>query len=154
MSYLDRNLLPGERIIFRTKKSLIIFFYPAVLALLSVFACDFMLNNPVLAILYWIPALVTVIFWAYVGLEYLTSEYAVTDKRVMMREGFFTRHANELRVASISQINVDQSLIAQILNYGTVSINAFGAYDSYPLISKPFTFQKSVNEQIDKQTTR
>lgn len=149
MSYMDKNLLPDERILFRTKKHIIIFFVPVVLTILAVFATYYMRANPILAQVQTAPWLVTLIFWAYMGLDYMTSEYAVTNKRVMMREGFFNRHATEMRLAAISQVNVDQSLAGQLFDYGTVSLNAFGAYDSFPLIAKPFLFQKYVNEQLD-----
>jgi uncharacterized membrane protein YdbT with pleckstrin-like domain len=149
MSYIDRNLLADEQILFRVRKSFIIFFLPVIVAIFAVYAANYMHNNPILAKLAFIPWLVTSIFWCYVGLEYFTSEYAVTTKRVMMREGFFYRHANEVRLSTISQVKVDQSLLGQILDYGTISINAFGAYDSFPLISHPFLFQKYVNQQLD-----
>lgn len=149
MSYIDRNLLPDEKILFRTKKHLIIFFFPMVLAIFSIYATNYMHHNFILTKVEFAPWVVTLIIWCYVGLEYLTSEYAVTNKRVMMREGFFNRHANEVRLATISQVNVDQSLLGQLLNYGIVSINAFGAYDSYPTIDHPFEFQKYVNQQLD-----
>jgi uncharacterized membrane protein YdbT with pleckstrin-like domain len=149
MSYIDRNLLSDERILFRVRKHYIIFFVPIVIALFSVYAANYMHNNLILAKLVFVPVLVALIVWAYVGLEYVTSEYAVTTKRVMMREGFFYRHANEVRLTTISQVKVDQSLLGQLLNYGTISINAFGAFDSFPLISHPFEFQKQVNQQLD-----
>ena len=149
MSYIDRNLLPSERIMFRTKRSKILFFYPLVLLVLSIYVTSYMLQNPILAKVVLAPWIVTGILFAYAFLEYATSEYAVTDKRIMMREGFFTRRANEVRLTAISQVNVDQTLIGQILNYGTVSINAFGASDAYPLISHPHQFQRTVNQQID-----
>lgn len=150
MSYIDRNLLPDETILFRTKKHLIIFFYPLVLAIFGAYAYEYMINNEILQRIAWAPTAVILIFWAYVGLEYMTSEFAVTNKRVMMREGFFVRHANEMRITTISQVNVDQSLIGQMLDYGMVSINAFGAFDAYSMIAHPYTFQKAVNEQLDK----
>lgn len=150
MSYIDKNLLSDERVIFRTKKHLIIFFYPIVLFIFSIFATYYMRNNSILTNLQWAPWLVTLIFWIYTWLEYITSEFAVTDKRVMMREGFFTRHANEMRLATISQVNVDQTLLGQMLNYGTVSINAFGAFDAYTMIARAAEFQKYVNDNLDK----
>lgn len=149
MSYIDRNLLPSETIIFRTRKSIIIFLVPVLLTILAVAVTPYMLNNPLLAKLIFAPWVVIFLYWSVNLLEYFTSEYAVTDKRIMMREGFFTRHANEMRLTAISQVNVDQSLVGMMLNYGTVSINAFGAYDAYPLISSPFRFQKTVNQQLD-----
>lgn len=150
MSYIDRNLLPDEQVIFRTKKHIIIFLSPLLLTVFLLYAAYYMHNNPILINLEWAPLVVAFIFWANVGLEYMTSEFVVTSKRVMMREGFFTRHTNELRLAAISQVVVDQSIIGQIFNYGAVSINAFGAYDSFSVLSKPYGFQKSVNEQMDK----
>ena len=148
MSYIDRNLLPGERIIFRTKKHIILFLWPVIWTLFAIYASDYMYQNPLLAKLAWTPWLLAFLFWAHTGLEYMTSEFAVTDKRVMMREGFFTRHSNEVRLAAISQVNVDQNIIGQILNYGTVSLNAFGAFDAYSLIAAPIQFQKYVNESL------
>lgn len=150
MSYIDKNLLPDERILFRTRKHLIIFFFPVIWILFSFYATYYMSNNPALASLKWIPWLMAFIFWIYYWLQYYTSEFVVTNKRVMMREGFFNRHTTELRLATISQVNVEQSLIGQMLNYGVVSINAFGAADAFTLIDQPFGFQKCVNEQLDK----
>ena len=150
MSYIDRNLLPDERILFRTKKHLIIFFFPVVWTIFSIYASDYMNANPILSKMVWAPWVVALIFWCSVWLNYMTSDYAVTNKRLMMREGFFVRHANEMRLTTISQVNVDQSLPGQLLNYGVVSINAFGAYDSFTMIANPFAFQKVVNEQLDK----
>lgn len=150
MTYIDKNLLSGERILFRTKKHLIIFFFPLVLFVFSIFATIYMRYNPILVNLQWAPWFVTLIFFGYTWLEYVTSEFAVTDKRVMMREGFFTRHSNEMRLGAISQVNIDQTLIGQLFNYGTVSINAFGAFDAYTLIAKPMDFQKCVNDNLDK----
>jgi uncharacterized membrane protein YdbT with pleckstrin-like domain len=150
MSYIDRNLLPDERILFRTRKHLIIFFFPSIWILFSIYATAYMRANIILNQLQWAPFLLGFIFLAYTWLEYTFSEFVVTSKRVMMREGFFYRHTNELRLTTISQVNVDQSLVGQLLNYGIVSINAFGAYDSYAMLDKPFLFQKYVNEQLDK----
>lgn len=150
MGYIDKNLLPGEQIIFRTRKHLIIFFYPLLVALLCAYFTSFMQANAILMNVAWAPAVVAFIFGFSVWLNYITSDFAITDKRVMMREGFFYRHANEVRIATISQVNVDQSLLGQILNYGTVSINTFGAFDAYTLIAKPMLFQKYVNGQLDK----
>lgn len=149
MSYIDRNLLPSENILFRTRKTKMIFTIPVLLTIFSVYATNYMSMNPILVKVIFAPWAVTGLYWSYKLLDYFTSEYAVTDKRIMMREGFFTRHANEMRITAISQVNVDQNLVGQILNFGTVSINAFGAFDSYPMISRPFQFQRAVNQQLD-----
>ena len=150
MSYIDNNLLSEERIVFRTKKHLIIFFVPILLTFAAILASFYMKDNYVLVKFIWAPWMIALLFWSYSGVDYLFSEYAVTNKRVMMREGVFNRHANEMRLTAISQVNVDQNIIGQMLNFGIVSINAFGAFDSYALIASPSAFQRAVNEQLDK----
>jgi uncharacterized membrane protein YdbT with pleckstrin-like domain len=150
MDFFERNLLPDEHVLFRTKKHLIIFFLPVLLTILSVYVFYQLHEQYILNQMAWIPGLITAVLWCYFGLEYLTSAYVVTDKRVMLREGFFTRHSNEVRLSTISQVTVDQSLLGQLLSYGAVSINAFGASDVYPLISHPFEFQKTVNQELNK----
>lgn len=151
MSYIDRNLLADERILFRTKKHLIIFFFPIIVTIFAIYAASYMHSEPLLQKLQWIPGAISLFFWVYVALEYLFSDYVVTNKRVMMREGFFTRHTNEMRIATISQVNVDQSLLGQVLNYGIVTLMAFGARDSFASISRPGEFQRNVNQQIDNK---
>jgi len=150
MSYIRNNLLPDEQIIFYTQKHIIIFLYPVLLTIIAIAAYFYMQGNPILPAVSWAPMLIALIFWAYAALEFGFSEFAVTNKRVMMREGFFTRHANEMRIQAISQVNIEQGLLAQMLGYGTVAINAFGAFDNYTIIANPVMFQRTVNEQLDK----
>lgn len=149
MSYIDRNLLTDERILFRTRKHLIIFFWPAVVLVICSILSSYLAASEISSYVAWAPWLVVFMIWGAVGLDYYTSEFAVTNKRVMMREGFFTRHANEMRLTAISQVNVDQNIIGQIFNFGTVSINAFGAFDNYSTIANPVTFQRVVNQELD-----
>lgn len=150
MSDISTSLLPDERILFRTRKHVIIFAPAVIVTILMAYAWPTMHANPFLAKAIWIPWLVALIFWAQAGLEYMTAQFAVTNKRLLMREGFFTRHANEIRLATVSQVSIDQSFVGQLLDFGRVSIHAFGAFDAYTLIAKPYVFQKCVNEQLDK----
>lgn len=156
MSYVDKNLLPGEEVLFRTKKHIIIFLYPLIVLLAAIYASQQMEANAaisgLLGKLSWVFPLIALIYGLSIALEYITSEFTVTNKRVLMREGFFTRHATELRLSTISQVNIDQGLIAQLFNFGNVSLNAFGAYDSYAMIAKPYAFRQAINEQLDQVT--
>jgi uncharacterized membrane protein YdbT with pleckstrin-like domain len=154
MSYLDSNLLPDERILFRTKKHPIIFFGPVVMLVFAVFVSVYLRQHAMTRLVIIVPWLAAALIWGVVWLNYYTSEFAVTNKRVMMREGFFVRHANELRLTAISQVNVEQNLLGVMLNFGTVQINAFGAFDGYSMIDHPGVFQKTVNEQLDRALTR
>jgi uncharacterized membrane protein YdbT with pleckstrin-like domain len=149
MSYIDKNLLPDEQLIYRTKKSLIVFVTPF---LWTVGAIIFLLNsNPFIIKAAAIFGVIALASWLNTLLLYVTSEFAITDKRVMMKEGFFFRHSNETRLTTIAKVSVTQSLLGQALNYGTVFINAFGGdTDPFTGIDSPIEFQKKLQERLNK----
>ena len=142
MSYIDDNLLPGETITYRTKKHLIVFFFPLFWTI--VIGLFFLHPNPVIHKLAFIPAIVAAFYWLNQFLIYRFSEFAVTNIRIMMREGFFYRHTNDTRLASLANVTVNQSLLGQWLDYGTVFINSFGGEsDPFREIQSPVKFQKT-----------
>lgn len=151
MTQLDNNLLSDEQILYRTKKHWIIFFTPALLTIAAFF---FLLNqNEYVYRIAWLPAIAAVITGINQFLLYITSEFAVTNKRIIMREGFFFKHTNETRLTTIANASVYQSLLGQILNYGAIEIQAFGGNtDPFTLIAHPNTFQKQLQNQLDKMT--
>jgi uncharacterized membrane protein YdbT with pleckstrin-like domain len=168
MGYIDKNLLPGEQIIFRTKKHFIIFLVPFLfLALAIFFSMDNLITRemnhtfniithsiPGLNAIHRFPAFLFLFAMAFSGLQqwivYQTSEYVVTNKRVIMREGLVDRRTSDLRISTISSVNIDQGLLAQMLNYGNISINGFGGQkDDFIQIAAPIEFQKSVHVQLD-----
>lgn len=146
-NYISKNLLPDEKILHRTKKHWIIFLTPTVLTIMTLF---FFLNtNPFLVMASYVLAIVTLLHWMNQFLLYYASEFAITDKRVMMREGFFYRHTNETRLSSVSNVGATQSLLAQMLSYGTVFINTFGGEtDTFTELDEPVKFQKKLQELL------
>lgn len=169
MSYIDKNLLPDENIIFRTKKHPIVFMTPIILLLCALFFCldntitttinsalDFISHlNPSLAEIHRWPALIFLVLALLSAISpallYITSDYVVTNKRIIMRQGFFEKLTRDMRLSTISLVTVDQGPLAQMLNYGNIAINSFGGTDYFTLISKPNVFQNSVHSLMDKR---
>lgn len=71
MSYIDRNLLSEETILFRTKKHLIIFLPALIWTIFAIYAAGYMQTQPFLRQLAWVPFGLTLFLWVYYGLEYL-----------------------------------------------------------------------------------
>lgn len=147
MSYIQNNLVPNEKILFRTRKSLIIFIAPIFFTLLALF---FLLNsNPFVQKAAILVVIAAGCYWIHQLLMYYFSEFAVTNIRIMMREGFFVRHTNDTRLATLANITVNQSLVGQLFNYGTIFIHSFGgASDPFRDIHQPLEFQKILQEQL------
>jgi uncharacterized membrane protein YdbT with pleckstrin-like domain len=79
----------------------------------------------------------------------LTSEFAVTSKRIVAKQGFLQRHTLELFLPKVEGIRVNQSLWGRLLSYGTIIVTGTGTtqeilYD----IANPLEFRKQVQQQF------
>lgn len=78
-----------------------------------------------------------------------TDEFVITNKRVIMKTGLFSRKIFEMTTAHIESINVDQSILGRIFGYGTVIIvGSGGTKESFPDISHPIKFRKAFMDSI------
>lgn len=149
MKFGGFDLLPDETLLFQTRKHIIMFFPSVIITIICFF---FIFNsNPWVVKFTIFPAAAALISWSNDILTYVTSYFAVTNRRVLLREGFFFKHMNELRLRTIANITVNQSLLGQVLNYGTVILYPFGGNaDPFSQIADPYTLLKNVQMQLDK----
>ena len=80
-------------------------------------------------------------------LDNWTSEYAITNKRVIIKVGLIRRRTVEMNISKIESINVDQSILGRILGYGDISIvGTGGTKESFDTLSSPIQFRKKFQE--------
>ena len=76
-----------------------------------------------------------------------TDEFAITNKRVIIKTGLISRKTFEMNHSKIESVNVDQSILGRILGYGTISIvGSGGTKEVFPNILKPLQFRKKFQE--------
>jgi uncharacterized membrane protein YdbT with pleckstrin-like domain len=156
MSYLDDHLLAGEQIVYRARLHWIIFGTPIVVVLLGVaLAIVLQLYQPD----YWYAgaalAGVGLLLAISPAIRYTSSEFAVTDKRVLAKHGFIQRDSIETLLSKIEAIEVDQGIIGRVFGYGSVGITGTGGtQESFPLISHPLEFRRQIQSQIVAQEDR
>jgi uncharacterized membrane protein YdbT with pleckstrin-like domain len=150
MSYLDDHLLTGERIVYRARLHWIIFGAAIAVVVLGL----------VLAVIlqstqhdYWYLgiALAGIGLLLAIGpaIRYLSSEFAVTDKRVLAKHGFIERESIETLLTKIEAIGVDQGIIGRLLDYGSITITGTGGTEeSFPRISDPLEFRRQIQSQV------
>ncbi len=81
-------------------------------------------------------------------IDYWTSEFAVTTKRVIMKMGWISRRVLELNLHKIESVNVDQSLLGRLLGYGTITvIGTGGTRETFDRIAHQLAFRKKFQEQ-------
>ena len=67
-----------------------------------------------------------ILYLPIVLIVYFGSEFGVSGKRVISKKGIISRNASEMNLSSIESVNVDQSIIGRILNYGSLKISGRG----------------------------
>jgi uncharacterized membrane protein YdbT with pleckstrin-like domain len=156
MSYLDDHLLSGERIVYRARLHWTIFLTSIVVVLLGI-ALGILLQVLEPAYSYAGLALAGVGLLLAMGpaIRYISSEFAVTDKRVLGKLGFIERESKETLLSKVEAIGIDQGVIGRLLGFGTVTITGTGGtQELFPRISEPLEFRRQIQSQIIAQEER
>jgi uncharacterized membrane protein YdbT with pleckstrin-like domain len=148
MSYVEEHLLPAERVQYQAHLHKLIFTWPVVISLLLVVAAVVAFTSGYSAAgALLIAAACIPLIWALV--IYSSSEFAVTDKRVIIKVGFVQRRTVETMLSKVENISVDQGFIGRMLDYGTITITGTGGtQEIFRNIACPLEFRRQVQAQI------
>ena len=146
MSYIKKHLLANEHIVYKTKKHPVVFLPSVVWFSLSILA----LCLHVSALLELFPLLAALIVLGFNTVDYLFSEYAVTNKRIIMKESFYWRKSIETMLSSISQAQAHQSTIAKLCHFGQLYIAGFGGSNNFSYVKNPQKLEKKIQEVIER----
>jgi uncharacterized membrane protein YdbT with pleckstrin-like domain len=76
-----------------------------------------------------------------------SAEFAITNKRVIIKTGLISRKTIEMNLQKIESVNVDQSILGRLLGYGNLHIvGTGGSRETFRRIKKPITFRKKFQE--------
>jgi uncharacterized membrane protein YdbT with pleckstrin-like domain len=148
VGYVERHLLPNERVVYKTRLHWILFFKPALVFLAGVVLAAVLrkvLDPPWLWYLGLAVAAVGVA-WGFVHfVELMTSEFAVTSSRLIFKIGLIARYTTELLLSKVESIGVTQSLLGRVLNYGDLAVTGTGgAREVFRRVRDPIGFRNHV----------
>lgn len=162
MSYIDQTLMGDEEVIYRTKPHWIIFgtslgwMFLAILILFLGPRYNFA-NIPVYSnytltdVLGVIVLLIALISSLFAFITYQTSEYGITNRRILMKVGFIGRLSLEILLQRVEGIQVIQTITGRILGYGSIIIiGTGGSQDPFPNIPDPLTFRRYAQQQLEQ----
>ena len=150
VGYVERHLLPNERVLYKTRLHWIMFIRPALLALAGV-ALTILLwhvTNPPWLWYVGLAVIALALVWALVHhIELMTSEFAVTTARVIFKVGLIARYTTELLLSKVESIGVNQSLTGRVCNYGNLTvIGTGGTHEVFYRVHDPIGFRNHVQE--------
>jgi uncharacterized membrane protein YdbT with pleckstrin-like domain len=151
MKYIKSTLLKDETVVYYTGPHIIIF-YPCFLWL-TLFVASFQFAEilPSHVILAYLTLLLALFYALSCYINYISSEYGITNKRVLMKRGFIRRHSLEIFFHKVESISITQSILGRLLNYGTVIISGTGgSRDPFCFIPDPLAFRRAAQEQMEK----
>ena len=151
--YIDEILQPGEKVLYSTNAHWI-FYFPAIVAwivalALLIVSLTVAAGIPSLVLACWAAAAVIAIaalYWTVRGwFHRLTTETDVTDRRVVHKTGFIKRRTFEIALDKIESVDVDQTSLGRILNYGDVTIMGVGeGRQTISTIASPLAFRSAI----------
>jgi membrane protein YdbS with pleckstrin-like domain len=85
---------------------------------------------------------------------YLSFEYGVTNKRLLMKKGIFRVVSAEITMDRIESIHCVQGIMGKIFNYGTIRISGIGGrMPVFFMVMKPYALRRKIIEIIEKNKT-
>jgi len=144
VSYIDRHLLPGEVVAYRTRLHWKIFVVPVLVSLglvaLALWALS--ADRRVLAIP---PIVIALMLLLAAWIRRRSSEFAVTNKRVIIKLGVMTTRSMELLLPKIEGITVSQSLMGRMFGFGEIVVTGSGGtQEPFDNIQSPLDFRQAV----------
>jgi uncharacterized membrane protein YdbT with pleckstrin-like domain len=150
MSYVQRVLQPGE-VIRHTATTHWIVYWPGTVLMIAAIAVLIWARFLPHSLLVWMQGLAGLL--AVIALFLLirewygwwTTEVAVTNLRVIYKTGFIQRRTNEMNMDKVESVQVDQSILGRLLDYGTVIITGTGAgLEALPGVANPIELRNSI----------
>jgi uncharacterized membrane protein YdbT with pleckstrin-like domain len=149
--YIDDILQPGEKVLYSTNAHWI-FYWPAiaawiVAAVLLVLSRAAVTEGVVLLCLSAsaVVALAALYWSATAWFDRWTTETDVTNMRVVHKAGFIKRRTFEMSLDKVESVDVNQSILGRILNYGDVTVQGVGeGKETIATIASPLAFRNFI----------
>ena len=148
--YIDEILQPGEKVLYSTSAHWM-FYLPAigVWILVAILLVASALVMGTLVLLCWAGAAVLALLALYLTVKAWfhrwTTETDVTNMRVVHKTGFIKRRTFEMSLDKVESVDVNQSILGRILNYGSVTVRGVGeGAETIDTIASPLDFRNHI----------
>ncbi len=162
MSYIQKTLIAGETVLYRAHLHWVVLLWHALIGMILVVVGVALLTGAFAAAKsdHTSPLFGAMGggFLIVAGAAALTSgilrrnatEIAVTNKRVLIKTGFFARTTIEIFLSKIESVVVDESFLGKTLGFGTVTVRGTGGTpERFDRIASPLEFRRQVQGQIE-----
>ncbi|MFN8189416.1 MAG: PH domain-containing protein [Nocardioidaceae bacterium] len=160
MAINPKILNEGEQIVLSTRTHFKALIIPGLLLLvilaLAVLADTTFVAGTFVWVLWGVAALLALWFGLKPFLEWLTSTYTITDRRLITRTGIVTRRGHDIPLSRISDVAYERDLIDRMLGCGTLIVSDASTNGRVLLHDIPDVeeAQRRLNELLHHRDTR
>jgi len=127
VGYVDRQLEPGEEIVFRTDLHAVVFagvlgLAAVVVGVVALIIARNDLASQTMRTLWLVAALVIALAALPRWLRWRCGEFAVTTRRLLARVGLRSRDTFALALGTVDGIGLERTIGGRLLGYGTVQV--------------------------------
>ena len=150
MSYVDKILQPDEKILHKAQIHWLVYLPAIFMLIIFGFGGIFILVATTLDPIVGQAAaafgfIFSLIQFVRAWLTRYSSEIAVTDRRIIFKEGLIRRETTEMNMTKVESVNVDQSVLGRLLDYGDITVRGTGAgLSPLRMIQNPLAFRNAV----------
>jgi uncharacterized membrane protein YdbT with pleckstrin-like domain len=166
MSYIDKTLVPGEKVVYTTKLHWIVMLGHLFACLIFLAGAGYLgyylYDNRAtlqpgtlhtleigLAVLFFLALL----FLIMGSVRRSATEMAVTTRRVVVKTGITSRRTIEMLLNKIETIEVSEPTMGRVLGYGSITmIGTGGTSEPFHKIAHPLEFRSFVQQEIERLT--
>jgi len=168
MGYVDRNLVPGETLLYRTRHHWLVLmgpFFGGLLLLVPGIALmaeaiatrdsaglvvgSATISPKVMVVSGVVLAAAAIITFSYGVAKRNATEMAVTNRRVLIKTGMTSRRTLDLMLSRVESIGVEETAAGRMLGYGSVVVRGTGGTpEPFLMIAHPQESRRAVQEQM------
>jgi uncharacterized membrane protein YdbT with pleckstrin-like domain len=162
VGYIEKHLISGETVLYKTRLHSVAVLFPLLLAVVLAAGGAFCLYeasvdrqaDPSDARIFAIAGLVLLVVAGVTLIVAImkrnSTEMAVTSRRVLIKSGIMSRRTIEMLLSKIESVVITEPFLGRMLGYGTVVIRGTGGTpEPFYLIANPVEFRRHVQEQIE-----
>jgi uncharacterized membrane protein YdbT with pleckstrin-like domain len=145
MKYIDEILQPGETVLFDGTIHWLIYVPGSLLLLAGIVTFGFASIFPPLLFASPIVLVLGLLSLLRAWITRITTEIAVTDRRIIYKHGFIRRRTIEMNMEKVESVDVGQSIPGRIFNYGDVLIRGVGVgFEPLHMIDDPIKLRNAI----------
>lgn len=157
--FVESHLSSTEQIVVRSGLHWVVFVKPvAAFAVIAIIALALMGASArairpqppgAVYLLPFILILVGLLVILHTVVLYISTEYAVTNRRVLVKRGYLSRRTVETLLAKIESVKLEQGMLDRLFGSGTIiTVGTGGTHEPLYCLRNPMAFRRRIEEAI------